>query len=375
MIKIDGKFNTTKIFTKNSIEKEAEDQIKKILDQEIFAGSSIAIMPDVQSGKGCVIGLTMTLGKYIVPNLIGVDIGCGVLAIKLGKEKINFEKLDNFIRSHIPYGFDINDKKTKVDPKFEEKIIKVSSIIGTEADRVLKSIGSLGGGNHFIEIDIDENEEYWLLIHSGSRNFGLKVAEFYQKKASEYVKKNGINVPRDLEFLPIEKGGNEYIDSMKVAQEMAKENRLTMAKRITEKFLNKNMKECKVIESVHNYIDFNDNIIRKGAISAQRGKELIIPFNMRDGAIIGIGKGNKEYNFSAPHGAGRKMSRNKAKQTINIDDFKKSMIGIYSTCISKRTIDEAPHAYKDTNEILSRIDETVEIKLRLKPVYNFKAPE
>ncbi|HOJ49248.1 MAG TPA: RtcB family protein [Spirochaetota bacterium] len=375
MIKIEGEYNTAKVFIDSDIEKEAEIQIKTIVDQKIFSESEIAIMPDVHSGKGCVIGLTMTLGQYIVPNLIGVDIGCGVIAIKIGKEKISFEKLDSFIRSHIPYGFEINNRKTEIDKNLEDKIRKVAETVGTEPDKVLKSIGSLGGGNHFIEVDIDENEDFWLLIHSGSRNFGLKVAEYYQKKAREYINKNNIKIPRGLEYLPINKGGKDYIDSMKIAQEMAKKNRFEMAKRIINNFLKMDINNLKIIESVHNYIDFEDNIIRKGAISAHKGKEVVIPFNMRDGAIIGIGKGNKDYNFSAPHGAGRKMSRNKAKKSIDIDEFRRSMEGIYSTCVSRRTIDEAPFAYKDTDNIIKVLNNSVDIKLRLKPVYNFKAPE
>jgi len=369
---LSGKFNQARIYLEN-LEKEAENQIIGFLNSPVFKNSSIAIMPDAHSGKGSVIGLTMSLNDYIIPNVVGVDIGCGVLAFELGKMEFSFEKLDHFIRKKIPSGFEINDQvEESLELDFIKKVEKISKKIGLQSSKMLKAVGSLGGGNHYIEIDRDNLGHFWLNIHSGSRNFGLQIAEYHQKLARLYCSRNKIDAGKDLEYLPINEGGQDYLNDMKTAQEFASLNRNTMARRIL-KFFNLEPEQIRKIESVHNYIDFEGKMIRKGAIAAKKGQDIIIPLNMRDGAVIGKGLGNKDWNFSAPHGAGRVMSRHKAFRQIQLEDYRKSMEGIWSSCVNKQTLDESPFAYKNSKEILSQIGETAQIELFLKPVYNFKA--
>jgi RNA-splicing ligase RtcB len=329
-------------------------------------------MPDAHAGAGAVIGFTSTLGSKIIPNIVGVDIGCGVLAFNIGKRndlKIDFEKVDSFIKENIPFGMNVRNNAVKdfITSFSMDKVKKICNDQGQDYERVLKSLGTLGSGNHFIEIDIDEEDDYWILIHTGSRNFGLKIANYYQSIAKSKCGKMG-----GLEFLEGE-DANNYLHDMYIAQMYASDNRRLIGYLFLKKFLG--ILYGDIVESVHNYIKMNDKIIRKGAISAYSGEKVIIPLNMRDGAIIGIGKGNKEWNFSAPHGAGRILSRSKAKETVSLDDFKETMKGIWSSCIGKGTLDESPFVYKDANSIIELIDETVLIQKRLKPVYNFKAGE
>lgn len=393
-----------KIFT-NNIEDNAKEQIDTLLKQEAFKDSKIRIMPDVHSGIGCVIGFTGDLGDKVIPNIVGVDIGCGILCVELGNIDIDFEKLDNFIKENIPSGREVYKGRIK---RFDLTLLKCNRTL-KDTKRLERSLGTLGGGNHFIEIDIDDNNNKYLVIHTGSRNLGKQVAEIYQKKAiglcnfneeefdiekdkiikyykttgqkdkiqteitklAEKYKEKKNNIPDELAYLEGEYK-ERYLHDMKLCQEFAVENRRLIAERIL-KHLSLVLDNCNYFESIHNYISFEDNIVRKGAISARKGEKVIIPMNMRDGCIIGVGKGNEDWNFSAPHGAGRVMSRKQALEKVNIDDYKKSMNGIFTTSINDFTKDEAPMVYKRPEEIIENITDTVEITKIIKPIYNFKA--
>jgi RNA-splicing ligase RtcB len=370
-----GKYNKAKVFA-DELEKSAKEQILRFLDHPAFARGNIAIMPDVHAGKGAVIGFTMPMSDWVIPNVIGVDIGCGVYGVELGERKVDFNSLDDFIRHDVPSGFKVNPEiASRVGDELKEKIKTISSKVGSDPERDAASIGSLGGGNHFIEIDRSEkNGSLWLVVHSGSRHFGYAVAQYHQNRARNYARMHNIEVHGGLEYLPLNEGGKEYIEDMKVAQQMAQKNRRIMAGRIVEDFLGLDMEECETVESIHNYINFDDHIMRKGAVSAHLDEKLIIPFNMRDGAVIARGKGNPDWNYSAPHGAGREMSRTEAKKEIDYEKFKKSMENVWSTSVSKKTLDEAPFAYKNMKTVLSDIEPTIEILFFMKPVYNFKAP-
>jgi len=370
-MEIRGKYNTAIVFNDN-IDQVSLAQIMEFCNQEIFAGARIRIMPDVHAGKGCVIGYTANLTEKVVPNLIGLDIGCGILVTNLGKFTPSFDKLDKFIRKEIPFGF--NRNKSADPGKFEDDF--VTDLMDT-CDKLeikflehLKGVGSLGGGNHFIELAKDSNKNVWLLIHSGSRNFGLQVATWHQNKAISNAKAKGRSIPKHFAYLE-DKEFDDYIHDMKLAQKYAKLNRREITRRILTYLGMKGNQDQ--FESVHNYINFDDKIIRKGAISAHSGERLVIPLNMRDGSMIAIGKGNEEWNFSAPHGAGRRYSRNQAKKNISLDEFKKSMKNVWSSSVSERTKDEAPMAYKSKGEILEYLPETVDVVEHLMPVYNFKA--
>lgn len=391
-----------KIFTEN-IEKEAINQINLLLEQEAFKDSKVRIMPDVHAGKGCVIGFTGDLGNKVIPNIVGVDIGCGMLCVELGNIDLDSKKLDEVIRQYVPSGRNVHEF-TKM-PFFIGNLKCYKKL--KDIEWLNNSLGTLGGGNHFIEIDIDEDNNKYLVIHTGSRNLGKQVAEIYQEKAIKYCsydkemkeekqkvikeyKEQGkekeiqnklieiskkyegkTKLPKDLCYLEGELR-EDYLHDMKICQEFAVENRKEIAFAIMSK-MNLDYIDC--FETIHNYISFEDNIVRKGAISAKKGEKVIIPMNMRDGCIIGIGKGNEDWNCSAPHGAGRIMSRMKAKETFNLDEFKDSMKGIYTTSISEETIDEAPFVYKPMREIIDCIGDTVDIIKIIKPIYNFKASE
>ena len=375
MITLQGKYNFAHVFTDNPDETTV-GQIIQMLNHPAFKGIQIRIMPDCHAGAGCVVGFTAELGDYIIPNVVGVDIGCGIYSWNLGKIKIDFDYLDSEIRKNIPSGFgirsDFYSKYNELNQFISDILSETLVELKLDNVKVLKSIGSLGGGNHFIEIGKDENEDIWLTIHSGSRNFGLQIAKYYQNKALNFIKEAIIDgIPKGMEYLPIKYGGKEYLEKMKIAQKFAHYNRVVMGKIIIESILKSEIKEN--VFSVHNYIDFKDNIIRKGAIRSYEKEDVVIPFNMRDGLIIGTGKSSKKWNFSAPHGAGRIMSRSKAKELIDLDKFKESMKGIYTTSISKSTLDESPFVYKDKDEIINAISETVDIKHFVKPIYNFKA--
>lgn len=377
-----GKFTSCKVFN-DEVEETAIQQIYGFLNHPAFEDLQIRIQPDVHAGAGAVIGFTSSLGPKIIPNVIGVDIACGVLCYNLGKIDVDFQALDTFIRGNIPFGNKARSKiasrhimdraysiiKSKSTPELSGQFLKqvedVCKATNQDDNYVKNSLGSLGGGNHFIEIDTDADGNKFLTIHSGSRNFGMKLALFHQAIA------NKTNHHGDLSYLE-DSDAQLYIDHSKVAGTYAMLNREIMAQYIME-FLQ--VKPVERIESVHNYIDFDHGVIRKGSISAQEGEMVVIPWNMRDGLIIGKGKGNPDWNYSAPHGAGRKMGRNVAKKTLDIEEFKETMQGIWSSCINAGTLDESPMAYKDCEVIQELLEPTVEITNQLKPIYNFKATE
>jgi len=403
MFELNGKYGTAKIFTDNT-DDETISQLINLLNQEFTQDLKIRIMPDTHAGKGCVIGTTMTINDKIVPNLVGVDIGCGMKVVKLAgikKEKLDLNKLDEVIRSHVPSGFDICEKKHR----FFEKV-KISSLHCADDgdinfERAEKSLGSLGGGNHFIEINEDEKGDMYLVIHSGSRYLGKQVAKYYQDRAWNRISNYGRNdiiknkikelkeanrekdiqqeimklkhlmplVPKELAYVETDLF-DMYIDDMKLTQEYAYWNREAIAETIM-RFMNLEAEET--FQTIHNYIDTEKMILRKGAVSAEYGEKLIIPINMRDGSLICVGKGNPDWNNSAPHGAGRIMSRAKAKESVSLEEYEESMKGIYTTCVGMGTIDESPMAYKPMQEIMDNIQDTVEIVRVIKPVYNFKA--
>ena len=378
MIELKGNATIAVVMT-DSLDSETQSQIITFINQDVFKGCKIVIMPDCHKGAGAVIGFTMPIKDFVIPNIVGVDIGCGIEAYKLGKLDVDFKAFDNYIREIIPCGRDI--RKTKVEIKDEIKdgdfVSKLSSeikTVGAEPKRVWHSIGTLGGGNHFIEIDVDDESNKWLVIHTGSRNFGKMVAEYYQRLAKEYISSHGIKgVIKGLEYLSVDsRDGTNYLEAMNLAQRYAEFNREVISKVLLEYF---KLQPTEIIKSVHNYINFKDKIIRKGAISADKDQKLIIPFNMKDGTMVGVGKGNRDWNNSAPHGAGRRLSRTQAKAKLNVEDFKKQMKGVWTSCIGKHTLDEAPDAYKPMNEVLKNIHETVDVGLIMKPVYNFKAKE
>lgn len=392
-----------KIFTDN-IEGEALNQVYTLAKQDVFKDAKIRIMPDVHAGAGCVIGFTANLGDKVVPNIVGVDIGCGMLTVELEDNisDMNLEEIDKIIRKYVPAGRNIHDLAN--GDSYWKELYCQKALKNTEVfDR---SVGTLGGGNHFIEIDTDENGTLYLVIHTGSRNMGKQVAEYYQniaiKRFSEQKQMNDViqsrikelkaegnermiqqeiekiqhefhalpKVPRELSYLE-DKDRDDYLHDMRLCQDYAKLNRNTIADIIIKQA---GLTEVSRFETVHNYIG-DDNIIRKGAISAYKDQMVLIPLNMRDGCIIGIGKGNDDWNQSAPHGAGRALSRSKARENITLAAYEKSMEGIFTTSVSMSTIDESPLAYKSAEEIMCLIDDTVIIDKIIKPVYNFKASE
>lgn len=378
-----GKYADCIVYT-DEIEEEAISQIYGFLNHIAFDGATIRIMPDCHSGKGAVIGFTSTLGDKIIPNVIGVDIACGVVDIELGNIEIDFALLDSFIRENIPSGCNVRNKTASrhiMDNAFSRvrKQLKLNCLSGecismiekvchnTKQDRsrVINSLGTLGGGNHYCEVGETTNKIKHLSLHSGSRNFGLKIAQFHQSKAKN------LNNYGELSYLE-GADAQAYLEDMKVAQIYAVWNRQVMAELITQHL---GITFDGYIESIHNYIDFDRGVIRKGAVSAEKDQLLIIPWNMRDGSIIGKGKGNADWNYSAPHGAGRKMSRTVAKSTLSLEEFTKTMAGVWTSCVNQGTLDESPMAYKDCGKIEAYLEPSVEIVTRVKPLYNFKASE
>lgn len=385
-----------KVFAK-TFEEEAYKQIKTLSEYEPYRDSIIRIMPDAHAGKGCTVGTTMTLNGKVTPNLVGVDIGCGMLAVNLGKDisEDDVVRLDEVINKFVPSGFNIHSQPWANFDKLSE-LLCFNSI---DSHRAILSLGSLGGGNHFIELDKADNGDFILVIHSGSRNLGLQVCNFYQELAykklssiqssvtelvkqlkaegrekeieTEIKKLKKPTVSKELAHLEGEDFKN-YIHDMEIVQEYAVLNRRTIANIILQKM---KWKEIDSFETIHNYIDTKNMILRKGSVSAQKGERLIIPINMRDGSLICIGKGNPDWNYSAPHGAGRLMSRAKAKEILSMDEYKDTMAEIYSTSVNKNTLDEAPMAYKPIDEIIECIEPTVDIVQIIKPIYNFKASE
>lgn len=398
---------TIKIYAK-TIEQETLEQLNKIQQSPAFKNEKIRIMPDVHAGKGCVIGFTSTFSNKVIPNVVGVDIGCGVTAVNLGQIDIDLTKLDSVINSYIPSGKNVHkDFLNDTHKRLAKSLIKDLPYL-VDRERLELSTGTLGGGNHYLELDKSTSGDLWLVVHSGSRNLGVQVAKHYQdiaisklygkekysELANELIQKykqqgmkkeinNALNelknslqansIERDLAYLEGQ-DLKDYLHDMNIAQTFAKFNRAIMLAIILRKMgLERDIKNT--ISSIHNYIDLDNNIIRKGAIAANKGQTVLIPLNMRDGLILGVGKGNPDWNYSAPHGAGRLMSRTKAKELIQLKDFQETMSGIYSTSINNSTLDESPFAYKDKDEIIELIQETVEITDILKPIYNFKAGE
>ena len=400
MEEIRGKFNTAISFAK-VIEDAAREQIRRMCNYEFTKDSKIRIMPDVHAGKGCTIGTTMTVIDKAVPNIVGVDIGCGMYTVKLETDSLDFERIDEAAH-YIPSRRNTWDVKQE---KFDLQKLNCYREL-KETRRIEKSLGTLGGGNHFIEIDRAEDGTFYLVIHTGSRNLGKQVAEIYQRLAIDLAKgkdkffaqkeeiiavykslgrKKEIqsklkelekeyrgkqaNMPEDLCFV-YGKYFHQYLHDMELCQTFARRNRELIAKILLGKA---GLTGGEAFHTTHNYIDVEDLIIRKGAIAAHKGERVLIPINMRDGSVLAVGKGNPDWNFSAPHGAGRIMSRGDAKVKLSMDDYKNSMAGIYTTSISEGTLDESPQAYKTLDDILDVIGDTVEIIDVMKPVYNFKA--
>ena len=398
-----------KIFTQN-IEQEALDQINTLMEQPAFSDCKVRIMPDVHAGAGCVIGFTADLGDKVIPNIVGVDIGCGMLTVNLGKIDIDYEKLDAAIRKRVPCGREVHEPSSIYRPKVKFQKLQELRCYRELKDskRLERSIGTLGGGNHFIEIDEGTDGTKYLVIHTGSRNLGKQVADYYQNLAVELMqgkdelyskqeqliadykaqgrkaeiqaaianlkrewKAKDLNIPKDLCYLT-GKYREDYLHDMEICQWFAMRNRNHIAMVICREM---DWDVLDTFETIHNYIEFETNMVRKGAISAKKGEKLLIPINMRDGCILGVGKGNDDWNQSAPHGAGRIMSRAKAREVVSLDEFKDSMSGIFTTSVSADTVDEAPMVYKPMDEIVENIKDTVDILEIIKPVYNFKASE
>lgn len=400
MIKLYGRENCAICYS-DIIDEKAKEQIKTICDFSEFKESKIRIMPDVHAGKGCTIGTTMTILDKVVPSMVGVDIGCGMYVLKIGNVDIDFLKLDEICHK-IPSGQNVWDK---VSEDFDLKRLRCFDEL-KEIKWLKSSLGTLGGGNHFIEIDIDEENNKYLVIHSGSRNLGSQVANIYQNKAYELLKGKKEYLKRKEEIIRIYKeigrkreiqsklkmleteyinkepkmpyelcylygeAMEDYLYDIEICQEFARLNREKMARIIVD-YMNFNVEEA--FHTIHNYIDTREMILRKGAISARLNEKILIPINMKEGSLVCIGKGNKEWNYSAPHGAGRILSRGDAKSTLTMEEYKKEMEGIYSTCINEKTLDEAPMAYKSIDDIINNIKPTAEIVKIIKPIYNFKA--
>lgn len=398
MFEIKGKVNTAICYA-TVVEDEAIEQIRRMCDYPMSEGSKLRIMPDVHYGKGCTIGTTMTISDKAVPNVVGVDIGCGMYTVNLGHQEIDFEKLDEVCHA-IPHGNDVwNERHMKFDLTRLECYRQLK-----DSKRLERSIGTLGGGNHFIEIDVASDGTKYLVIHSGSRNLGTQVAGIYQQLAIDLNKgiepyleareelirtykeqgrrgeieaalkqlkwdKQAMTIPMDLCFV-YGKYLDQYLHDVEICQEFALLNREKMAEII--------LKECGLtgtdgFHTIHNYIDTKEMILRKGSIAAHKGEKVLIPINMRDGSVLAVGKGNPEWNYSAPHGAGRIMSRSKAKSTLSMEEYQETMKGIYTTSVTTATIDEAPMAYKSLEDIIDVIRDSVDIIEIMKPIYNFKS--
>lgn len=392
MIELKGKYNTAKVFTDN-VEQEAVSQIIHLLNQEFTQGSQIRVMPDTHAGAGCTIGTTMTIEDKVVPNLVGVDIGCGMETVLLSDTHVELQRLDKVIHEHIPAGFSV---RGNTHPFMGEiNLAELRCADHVNLNRAELSLGTLGGGNHFIELDRDDDGRFYLVVHSGSRSLGKQVAEYYQKTAvrnlekrrkdhakfiagektqgreSEAILKNGgsLKMDRNLAYADGQLF-EDYLHDMRITQQYAHMNRRAIVRDIVKKM---KLKVSDRFSTVHNYIDLETMILRKGAVSAKAGERILIPMNMRDGSLICTGLGNPDWNQSAPHGAGRLMSRSASRDCITLSRFQASMKGIYSSTVTKSTIDESPFAYKPMEEIIQNITETAEIVKIIKPVYNFKA--
>ena len=400
MLELKGKYGTAKVYT-DIIDETAVSQIIELMNQPMAEGQRVRIMPDVHAGAGCTVGTTMTITDKAVPNLVGVDIGCGMETVKLKEKHIEVQQLDKLIYRCIPSGFDIRKKPHRFNSKID--LTKLYCFDRIDHDKAVHSLGSLGGGNHFIEADKGSDGAIYIVIHSGSRHLGLEVAKFYQEEAyrrlnrcsreecdalAQKLRAEGkekqiekelkklkntkrTDIPKQLAYTEGELF-EQYIHDMKIVQEFAMLNRQAMMDEIIDG-MSLHVKEK--FTTIHNYIDTDNMILRKGAVSAQAGEVLLIPINMRDGSLICTGKGNAEWNCSAPHGAGRVLSRSQAKAQLTLTEFKREMQGIYSTSVSSATIDESPMAYKNIEDITSNIGETCTVDEVIKPIYTFKAGE
>lgn len=398
MREIKGRYSTAKVFT-DTLEETAEAQIRALCDMEYTAEANIRIMPDVHAGAGCTIGTTMTIRDTVVPNLVGVDIGCGMETVMLKERELELQALDRLIYERIPSGFNIRQTPHAYSGEIDLKQLRCARHVNLE--RAVRSIGTLGGGNHFIEVNRDEEGRLYVVVHSGSRHLGLETANYYQRigweklngndsgaisrtieeykaqgrqkeiqKAIEELKKQVIcQIPKALAYVSGE-AFEDYIHDMKLVQRYAVLNRKAMMDEIVGGL---GLTAEDEFTTIHNYIDTENMILRKGAVSARKGERLLIPMNMRDGSLICIGKGNEDWNCSAPHGAGRLMSRTKAKQSFTLDEFKSQMKGIYTTSVNPDTLDECPMAYKGAEGIMENIEPTAEIVKVIRPIYNFKA--
>ena len=365
---VNGIYASAVIFTE-TIEDYALAQIKMLCDNAAFRDSKIRVMPDVHPGKVGTIGFTATVGERVLPNVIGIDIGCGITIAKLKQKRTEYQKLDTVIRENIPSGFKIRKKIHRYAETFD--LTKLKCYEKIRKDKALFSLGSLGGGNHFIELDQDREGSLYVVIHSGSRHLGKEVTEYYLNEGYKLLRQRNEDIPYEMTFLEGELK-DSYLNDLEVVQDFAALNR-----KIILAELERGMK-WKILDSyssIHNYVDHSgaEMILRKGAVSAKAGEKVIIPINMKDGVILGTGLGNAEWNYSAPHGAGRIMKREDVKQNFTVSAFKKEIKGIYSTCIGKETLDEAPFAYRGIHEIRNAVADTVKIQEVLKPVYNFKA--
>ena len=398
MIELNGKFNSAKVFT-DLIDESAVSQIIELCSQEFTQNEKIRIMPDVHAGAGCVIGTTMTITDKIVPNLVGVDIGCGMETVRIKEKHIELMQLDKLIYRTVPSGFSIREKPHKYAADFDLSALKCAKNVNI--GRAEKSLGTLGGGNHFIEADKGSDGSIYIVIHSGSRHLGVEVAKYYQDMGYRQLNASGkdevnkliaelkaqgrqTEIRRELKKLENTKRTSvpkhlayvsgqlfeDYIHDMKLVQKFAALNRKAMMNEILKGL---KLTAAEQFTTIHNYIDTENMILRKGSVSAQAGEKLIIPINMRDGSLICSGKGNPDWNFSAPHGAGRLMSRSEAKESFTVSEFKKQMEGIYSKSVCSGTLDECPMAYKGMEDIVDNIGDTAEILDIIKPVYNFKA--
>ena len=398
MIELKGKYNTAKIFT-DVVDEASISQVLLLLNQEFVSGSRIRLMPDIHAGAGCTVGTTMTIRDKIVPNLVGVDIGCGMETVRIKERHIELQKLDKLIYERIPSGFNVREKTHRY---FDEiRLTDLFCYRQIDPRRAEKSMGTLGGGNHFIEVDRDDDGNIYVVVHSGSRHLGLEVANYYQ--AEGYRALNGsaqndvdalaadlkaqrkeraiaksiaalkntkrTSIPKQLAYVSGELF-EQYLHDMKIVQAYARLNRQAMVDEIV-KGMKLHVEEQ--FTTIHNYIDTETMVLRKGAVSAGEGEKLLIPINMRDGSLICVGKGNEDWNRSAPHGAGRLMSRSAAKESFTVSEFKKQMQGIYTTSVNQDTLDECPMAYKGMDDILNNIGDTVEVERVIKPIYNYKA--
>ncbi len=402
MIEIVGKHNTAVCYT-NELEPTAYAQIQSVCNEAAFKNSKIRIMPDVHAGKGCTIGTTMTIVDKVVPNMVGVDIGCGMYTVSLGKADINLAAFDEAAHS-IPCGREVWAGRQE---RFDLTALRCYRSL-RDTKRLERSLGTLGGGNHFIEIDADAQGNQYLIIHSGSRNLGTQVAGFYQgiaidlnrgkeayfkkrdeiirsykaegrrseiqaalKKMAQEWEEKAPTMPRDLCYL-YGSFMEDYLHDINICQQFARRNREKMAEILLEKT---GLTGYEAFQTIHNYIDVDERILRKGSVSAKQGEKLLIPINMRDGSLLCVGKGNQEWNCSAPHGAGRLLSRSAAFEKLTMEEYQAQMAGIYTTCVNSSTLDESPMAYKSMDEIIENIEPTAEILAHIKPIYNFKAAE